>query len=238
MFLMLLGALLGLVAAATFIWLAVLAFRRHVGWGLAVLFLPFAYIVFAVKHWDEARKPFLMTLGASLASMAFLFVGAALSAQSAMNQMQAEMMNDPQFQKMMQDMQAQMEQGASPASNDAPSPTGSIEALSRRSAPPAPSAASAPVATPSAVELQVGSGLGEEADGSVGDPLDPTISVGQAHRHVGERMRILGPGSRRMTAKLVAMRGRNLVFEQELGAGTVSFEMSPSEIRALELLGR
>ena len=67
-----------------------------------------------------------------------------------------------------------------------------------------------------------------------GDPLDPTIPIGQAHRHVGERMRVVGPGSGRMTAKLIEVRGRNLVFEQALGGGKVSFELKPSEIRSLE----
>ena len=56
-----------LVALGGGIWLLVKAFQTSVGWGLAVFFLPFANIVFAVKHWEVAKKPFLLSLaGAAL----------------------------------------------------------------------------------------------------------------------------------------------------------------------------
>jgi hypothetical protein len=63
---LLLGAL-GFIALITCfvgaIWLLVIAFRTHVGWGLAFMFIPFAGIAFVVMHWSKARKPFLCLLG-------------------------------------------------------------------------------------------------------------------------------------------------------------------------------
>ncbi len=54
-----------------YIWLLVRAFKVSTGWGLGVMFLsPIAAIVFAVKHWESAKKPFALYL-ASL----FLSVG-------------------------------------------------------------------------------------------------------------------------------------------------------------------
>lgn len=40
----------------------VAGFRMHVGWGLALLFLPFAGLLFLILHWDEAKRPFLIGL--------------------------------------------------------------------------------------------------------------------------------------------------------------------------------
>jgi hypothetical protein len=53
------------------------AFKTSVGWGLASLFVPFAALVFVVKHWDQTRTPFLRGLAclpvyvAGFALMAF-----------------------------------------------------------------------------------------------------------------------------------------------------------------------
>ena len=38
--------------------LLVKAFRVSVNWGLATLFLPFAALVFVVKHWEESKGTF------------------------------------------------------------------------------------------------------------------------------------------------------------------------------------
>lgn len=49
-----LGALIGLI------WLIVAGFRVSVLWGLICLFVPFGFIVFAVVHWSDAKRPFLI----------------------------------------------------------------------------------------------------------------------------------------------------------------------------------
>jgi len=42
--------------------LIVRAFKIHVLWGLAYLFVPFASIVFLFKHWDVAKQPFIRSM--------------------------------------------------------------------------------------------------------------------------------------------------------------------------------
>ncbi len=63
LFLVLLGVA-ALISLAVGIWWLVAAFKVHVGWGIAFL-VPcvnfFAWIVFLFKHWDEAKKPFLVS---------------------------------------------------------------------------------------------------------------------------------------------------------------------------------
>lgn len=39
------------------------AFRESVGWGLAVLFIPFASLVFMVKFWDEVKQSVAISFG-------------------------------------------------------------------------------------------------------------------------------------------------------------------------------
>ncbi len=52
-----LGTLICLVSG---IWSIVVAFQRHIFWGLAVLFIPLANLVFLFVAWAEAKKPFLI----------------------------------------------------------------------------------------------------------------------------------------------------------------------------------
>ncbi len=69
--LMAIGVLLSVVYG---IILLIKAFQASAMWGLAYIFIPFAALVFIVTHWDEAGKPFLM----SLLSIPFLIAGALL----------------------------------------------------------------------------------------------------------------------------------------------------------------
>ncbi len=48
------------------IWFYYEAFKVHVGWGFACLFVPFAALVFLFMHWREALKPFVASLLATL----------------------------------------------------------------------------------------------------------------------------------------------------------------------------
>jgi len=58
--LLLVAQLFGLTATIALIWLVVRAFKKHIGWGFAVLLLsPFAATFFGIKYWDDEKKPFL-----------------------------------------------------------------------------------------------------------------------------------------------------------------------------------
>jgi hypothetical protein len=46
------------LAALSAIWFVAVAFRRHVAWGLAVLFVPFANLIFLCYKWRIAKRPF------------------------------------------------------------------------------------------------------------------------------------------------------------------------------------
>ena len=48
-----------IAALCFFIWLPVVAFMVRWWWGVIVFFVPFGSIVFAIKHWQIAKKAFL-----------------------------------------------------------------------------------------------------------------------------------------------------------------------------------
>ena len=59
MILMVVGGLAMLVFS---IQVLIIAFKTSVGWGLASLFIPLVIIVFAIKHWDQCKTPFVRSL--------------------------------------------------------------------------------------------------------------------------------------------------------------------------------
>ena len=67
------------VMAVGGLWLLVVAFQQSVGWGLACMFIPFVVIVFLVKFWDDAKKPFFIYL----AGLVPYIIGIALAGGSA-----------------------------------------------------------------------------------------------------------------------------------------------------------
>lgn len=85
-----LAGLAGLAALVAGIWLLVEAFKTHVLWGLGSIFVPFVSLVFVVMHWGKAKKPFLISLAASVV-MAVALVPSMMAAQETATQMQAEM---------------------------------------------------------------------------------------------------------------------------------------------------
>ena len=81
-----LGALCVVIGA---ILLIVAAFRESVGWGLAVIFIPFASLVFLFKHWDAAKVAFLFQAG-GIALVGVLFSMGLLSGINLMRRAVAD----------------------------------------------------------------------------------------------------------------------------------------------------
>jgi hypothetical protein len=59
-----LGLLAGIVGG---LWLVAVAFQESVPWGLGCLFVPLVGVVFAIMHWEDAAKPFVLALGGGVA---------------------------------------------------------------------------------------------------------------------------------------------------------------------------
>lgn len=69
----LLASLISIVLLVSYVWLAVVAFKQRVLWGvLVVLLSPITAIIFAVKYWVEAKKPFLIFIVCFTLNFAYL----------------------------------------------------------------------------------------------------------------------------------------------------------------------
>jgi hypothetical protein len=85
-YLALLMPLLGIIGFAAWIWLVVVAFKRSPLWGVLVLLLsPVSAIVYAVKFWGEAKRPFLAYAGSATGFCLVLGLLAAFAAGAVMD---------------------------------------------------------------------------------------------------------------------------------------------------------
>jgi len=219
-----LAALAGLVAFASFVWLLVVAFKTHVGWGLAVLFLPLAPIVFAIKHWQASKKPFLLNLGSSVASLTLFFAAggvavmtaAGMAAESAaMGEPSSDMLATPDPEEIADDVAE-----ADPGNVEEPAPA------------PAPS---------KAVGLEPSSPSMEAIEATLAVPTAPRprrihgeIAVDQIDQsHVGNPLRVASRSGLNTLAVLTAVSPSELTFEREVGGGTIEFVLRRDEIESV-----
>jgi hypothetical protein len=235
-FLLLLAGLACLVATASFIWLAIVAFKQHILWGLAVLFVPFAPIVFAIMYWHDSKKPFLINLASSVLAVMLVF-GAGGTALLMGARMAPEMMAD-----------AGME--FEPDSNAA-------YVLAEATPPPAPQ--SGPVSLPSherdtsrddrdalAITLQPTSPHLEASQAGMASPMRrsrrspgdeiPLDEIDETY--VGSVLRVVSRDGLDSNARLTTVTPTTLSFERDVGIGTVAFDLSHREIEAVYLTGR
>jgi hypothetical protein len=67
---MILNVVGAVVALAGGIWLLVVAFQESILWGIGCLLVPCIGLIFAIMHWEKAKKPFLIELvGVALATV-------------------------------------------------------------------------------------------------------------------------------------------------------------------------
>lgn len=214
----------GTVAAvASFIYYVILlmgAFRRGALWGLAVVFLPFALVVYSIKFWAEAKKPFLLSMATSVLATVMFVVAAGSAAvgvaEAAQGQMEAEMLAATK--------RAQAEARAAERAGVAPSPD-------------------APATAPTTDEgidrvLQLAARESEAAHTIPANlyPEEGPIGFDSARRYVGEKLRVVGTNGSTLSARLVAADPQRLRFEKSLGNGTATFEFTPDEVLRLERL--
>lgn len=64
----------GLICLFALIWSAVVAFRQSIWWLLGCWFVPFVGLIFLIKFWSEAKRPFLLYL-AGVGVMLPAFIG-------------------------------------------------------------------------------------------------------------------------------------------------------------------
>ena len=222
-----LAALAGLVAFASFVWLLVVAFKTHVGWGLAVLFLPLAPIVFAIKHWQASKRPFLLNLGSSLASLTLFFAAGGVAVMTAAGMAaDSAAMGDPSSDQLAPQVSEEVAEDV--AVTDSASARG----------PDASGPTPAPYEGVAGLEPSSPSMESIEATLAVPTPrqrrIHGEISVDQIDdSHVGNALRVVSRSGTNTLAVLTAVSPSELTFAREVGGGTIEFVLRRDEIESV-----
>jgi len=219
----LLAVAFGIASFVFFVKLAIHAFRTSTGWGLAVVFLPFATVVYAIRYWSEVRKPFLAWLGTSIVTNLVVFGMLGLAA-ARIAEAQADALAAAQ---------------AAGTTDDAARidlvPRGARTISANEPAVPAP----APSLDPDDVLARLPTALrsGSDDPALAGYPAPGPVQVATAGRYVGSRMRVTDRDGLRLTGRLVDADTHTIVLEKSLPQGSIEIEMPTREVRALEFLG-
>lgn len=218
--LLVVAGILSLVGTVMF---AVAAFRVSLVWGLLVLFVPFAGLVFLVKYWGQAKRGFLVGLaGSTVGVIAFLALSAGIAskAKAQLGDLAAQMQSQTKAEM------ARQREAVPPPAPAAPG-TGAEPVLEAQAAP----APERPLAVRSIGDLR---GFPEIPS----DPSDPgEIRKPDLARHVGEELLFVEKDGGSIWGKLVSVSPRSLRIERRLHGGSVQYEVPLTDIRTVRADG-
>lgn len=247
--------LIGLVCTVAFIWLVVVAFKHSTVWGvLVLLFSPITAIVFAVKNWEESKKPFLAYIGSSVAGFAvvvmfIISLGAPMvqmahqMSEGEVSQQEAAAFMEQHIDRMddagllddadrdelarMKGMLHEMQQDEAPAPEPAPltAALATADALDRSRTPAG--AAAAVVADPVGPTSRAATRASRTRD------VIPLWEVGS---YVGEKLRVVRNNGTQIEGRLGGETDDALRFERRISAGTIDIHVSKQQIRSIHMI--
>jgi len=254
--------LLGLISFVGFVWLVVVAFRHSALWGILVLLLsPITAIVFAIKNWEDSKRPFLVYAGSSVGSvlvviMIFAQMGGfqmmsmahqmsqgelteqqmAMFANETMDRMEASGMLDEQEQQQLQAMREEFPPlaGATEEPEAMPAeaePQGRPDAMQPPRTAPGSTMTGEPRPAPAP-----GGGTPNRAPSPV--MLGEAVSFDDAPDLVGQVVKVRSTFDRSYTGRLLHADSELLIIEVELSAGSMTFELTGDEVVSIEPLHR
>jgi hypothetical protein len=230
-FLGILMPVLGLVVFAAYVWLLVVAFKESALWGvLVLLFSPITAIIFAIKYWDQAKKPFLVYVGSGAASLAIVFMMFAMVGGQMM-QMAAEV------QDQMGDELADAQQASAPVP-EAAVPTPPIQAEVHQTGDAGDTTevvttdvvTTDAVATPRQEPAMVSTAVSTTRVTRRGD----RIALSNIESHIGEKMRVETNEGSEFVGHYLGRRDDQLEFEKSMRSGSFSVFIGSHEIKSLE----
>jgi hypothetical protein len=238
-------SLAALVALVSYIWLVVVAFKKSVGWGFAVMLLsPITAIIFAIKNWRKSKKPFLIYITTSTACYAyigyiFVYLGglemmdmaqrmqqgkfseqeAVQFMEKTMDRMATSGMLGAQEKKELQEIQGmfqQMKKGTADAKKE--------------EAPPLAKASAGKVGVTPEKEAEV-----RVASAEPTAPAYKPIAVAEAGKYVGANIKVVGKDGVVHKGILKEVNPDRLVLETWVYDGTFGFELRSTDIESLQV---
>jgi hypothetical protein len=239
----------GVVGLVSYFWFVVLGFRRSALWGIGLLFLqPITTIVYAVKHWDEARRPTFVWLTGMAGTVTCFGLVIALGVAEAVSTVNAQGGLDLGSL----DAIAVENVGAMPSGNGP-------EGMGAAPAADVPDKdweqVRQQIVADAGIEEIPANAIGDETDGGeveeeASAEIDAllsevgrrsadgylTVSFGEANRYVGGLARIVQTDGREYHGMLVSADGSRLWMERPLAGGTFTVEFQAREISTLAVL--
>jgi hypothetical protein len=215
-------AILGLVALLSFIWLIVIAFKKSVWWGLAVLLFPIAAIIFAVLHWRKSKTPFLTNTVSGIAFIVLLVYMTVSTGRLEMLRTVLEFeLGESEVQAVMQLFENTVAHTESSGMNKEPEEElHEILDLARRTL------------TPQIDENKI-------KTQTLAPQQDPTgykpIAITEASNYIGMIMKVVGKNgvTHKGTLKKVSLDG--LLFERWMDNGKFTFKLRTTNIKSLRV---
>jgi hypothetical protein len=259
----LLMPLISLICFAAFIWLVVVAFKNSTLWGvLVLLFSPITAIVFAIKCWEEAKKPFLLYIGSSAAALAVVLIFMASLAAPMVKmaqQMESGEVTPDQAADFIEDTMDRMEdsgmlsaqekadlrkmKGQLREIREEPEAETAAEPAVGREADPDP--LSAALATADTLETS-GRGRQVATDVPASEPSTvsttritrsrDTISVRDIDDFAGRKMQVFMADGAEFTGVYIGRSESDLHFSRRLSSGTLDVFVGVEEVESLRLV--
>jgi hypothetical protein len=260
-----LATLLSLAAFVGWIWLVVVAFKQKPLWGILVLLLsPFAAIFFAVKHWEEAKKPFLIHIGCFVCSIGltvvlFTYMASPMIAMAAESS-KGDDADPAKFAKSMDTMLHRVEQVGDLDAEGRKNVKKMRQALNDMQDEAAASGSEATTPEPGALPEDVATTTARNeaqrtivppppmsgTDGSAAAAAKPLVDrdgymqvpTEDADAHLGAVVRVVEAGGAEVTGKLTSADETRLFLEKAFSTGTMTIEVARRNVETFQVFMR
>lgn len=219
-------SVLGIVTLVSFIWTVVLAFKEHILWGFASLFIPLVIIVFGIIHWDKVKKPFLVYVVSSiiLAVLYFKILFAMFSQAGVMElstQVETGQITEQEAQQRIKQKMAEMfgvDAGQIPATEQPQTAREDVASLTEKLNERARQAEQeAPAPAPQRIKVF------------------NAFKLSQASKYIGKKVRAVTYSGIEKQGILKEVSRDRLVLERKLSGGKFSFEVLFDDIDIIEV---
>jgi hypothetical protein len=219
----------GLFIGIGSLWFLSVAFRFGVLWGLLCLFVPFAALIFLITHWDDAKRPFLLSLLGGLLFGASMGVAAYEESQSASK---PAAQTTPVAKPTIRPTPAIVAVTPSPAP-EVPLPTAMLDEATPTAARSLDASSAQPPASPAVTPTAQ---LPQELSGIVHPPRAPqppthvSIELENLSEHQGEILRFRMSNGRSFEGRIREVGEVTVKVERNTNAGKMTFDIKLADI--------
>ncbi len=225
----LIGFVVSLIGSVMFL---IAAFREGALWGLAVLFLPLAPLIFLVSYWDQAKKGFLIQLGGAglLLLGAFTLGGATPDSSEVFGSLEeptsGSELRGVSTQRRSRPESFNIEVDSSDEFLPTESGTGA-STLPEIDGPSAPSSRRPPA-----------SSSRRPPASSSRRPATVGLSIESVENYIGRKLRFTKTNGKVIEGKLIGVDVDRITIEERVGGGKWSFSLEKSSIARIEPIRR